>query len=1392
MTPSKDNPIRGFRPLMPGGDTAPAQVPVSPPVASAVPARTPYAGAVSGPPVFQQAPREYVTAPQSEQEIQPPPHAPSNPGSSLVMLLLPSLGMITGLAISIFVIGSRQNMSFLFLSAPMMLFSLVAGLYGYVGERVKFRRTTRQRNQSYHDYLETRRQAFTSLVQQQCHASLITHPDLNACLTRVEQHNRRLWERSPGDSDFLDVRLGCGEMPATFTIKAPPQTQAILQPDPLVTAAQKLAGEFATVSDVAITLPLAPVAATGLAGSQAATQNILRAILLQLATHHAPTDLKIVLTIPELDRSTWEWVRWLPHTWNDDRTQRFVAANPDTARTMLTELTDVLKQRQLQRRPDQDPHQPRATPVYLFIFADPMLLTGSDAACLGPLLQLLLTAGPAVGAYTLFLANRPEAVRKECGAVIDLTGNSARLCLVGPPSSEVIFSPDTVDTVFAERLARSMAPLRLHTLSDGGDLPALVTLLDMLGVSRVECLPVLDLWRNSEPFRSLAAPIGICAGNETIYLDFHEKGHGPHGLQAGATGSGKSELLQSLIASIAVHYHPHEVAFVLIDYKGGGMANVFRDLPHQIGTITNLAGSMATRALAALRAELQRRQHLFDQTGVNHIDDYLRRRRQGQVGEPLPHLIIIADEFAELAQNQPDFMSELISAVRVGRSLGIHLLLATQKPAGVVNEQIWGNTRFRVSLRVERPEDSQEILKRPDAATIRRPGHAYFQVGMNEVFEPFQAAWGGAAYNPATNVATNQQTIAEVELDGTRRVLNTAHKPTIHSGTGQTQLQALIAHIAHVARQNSISRTTSFWLPPLPETVVLNDLYDINTAGWNGQAWQPVRTWLAPIIGQVDDPAQQFQGPLRLNLGKEGHLAVFGAPGSGKTILLQTFIAALAIDHTPAEVNIYALDFGGRMLKQSENFPHVGGVILPDEVERLNRLINMLVRELDSRKNLLVGAGVGTLAAYRTQAFDGPPAIVIMLDNYTEFANTYPDLNDTLIRIAREGGSLGIHLILTASMVNAIPMRMSSNIALAIALELNDPSEYSIAVGRTNGLLPARGVRGRGLVRDTPPLEFQTALPSVGATDVERTTNFKALMRTMASAWTGPVARPIPMLPQEVALSNLITPEPIWMQPAGPSVAIPIGLETETLEPSLIELEAGPHFLITGPPASGKTTLLQTWLLALAERFSPQRIKFYFVSMGHPLLLSFRQLPHTAAYVEDDDRLGEMIDNLSLELDERREALNQARRDAGGIIDEQAFMLRYPALVVVIDDFDQFQAGVGFSTKGNLEALMKRSRGLGFHLLVAGPSTEFAMSFDSIGKILKDAQTGFLLGSSDHNDIQLFNLRLPMEEAGKSLPPGRCFFARRGRYYTIQAATCHSGTPSLVEWITRISGKSST
>ncbi len=1217
-------------------------------------------------------------------------------------------------------------------------------------------------------------------------------PAFEVCIKRVTNLDRSLWARAPEDDDFLTLRVGLGTLPSTVTVKTPSSYDPTA-PDPLVVEAQELAGRYAYLPRAPITFSLRRYGVAGVAGPRDIVLDAVRALTMQLATHHSPQEVKIVALYPAEEDPQWSWLRWLPHTWSNDRKLRFLANEHEAAHDLLLALDEWVDQRVNLLRDRSSSEAPAFSPYFVFLLADDRLIANE------PLVQKLQLQGGRVGVFPIFVSGRVKQLPKSCQVAIRLDPGQSFVRTITPSTRDTGIAPDRVSQDQAFQFARTMAPIRLQRAS-AKEIPTSISLLDLFQVdgvkgqqvATVDELAVARRWQASHKTkRSLSAAIGLRAGAEPLVLDLHERRHGPNGLVAGMVGAGKSELLQTLVASLAISYHPYKVGFVLVDYKGGGMADPFETLPHTLGVITNLQkGNLATRALTSFNVELKRRQELFKEaaarTGidVNHIDIYQRLYYEGRVEQPLPHLVVIVDEFAEMKTEQPEVAKEFVKIARLGRAPGLCLILAMQKPAGIVDGQIEGNTRFRLCLRVASIEDSQAMLKRPDAAYLVGTGRAYLQVGANEVFEQFQVAWSGAAYDPENLQSSDPMEITQIALNGHRQVILEPSRAQDAPQNDLTQLKAVVGHLEEVASNEGIEKLQGLWLPPLPEQLDLDKVRPADE-GWNGSIWTPVEDWLAPVVGLLDNPNQQRQNPLRVPLGKEGHLIVYSAPGYGKTTFVQTLITSLALTYSPDDVNIYVMDFGGRLLKQFEVLPHIGGVITADETERFRRLLGLLLKSMDERRERFADVGVGTLAAYRTTTGESLPAIVVILDNYANFRDSYEDDEETIMQLVRDGATLGIHVVLTVNDTSTIRFRITSNVNMAVALQMVEAGDYTAIVGRTEGLFPTP-TPGRGLVRGQPPLEFQTAFPVGGANDADRARNLRALLADIAASWTGQPASPIRVMPQAVALCDLLPPGSTWLPVNGSSeneFPVPLGLRAADLAPLYLDLEMGPSFLITGPARSGKTTLLQTWMLALAERFSPDDLQLFVLDSRRAGLAIVQTLPHVKRYSADAQQADAVLKQVTALLEQRQQQAGVWRQSQNHGSDGQAFAShRHPATVIVVDDLlDPYNDGTSDDAKTVLTSIVRQGRGLGLFAIVSGPSEDLASKgWNEPIKTLKGAQLGFMLGRSEDS---VFNLRLPYAERDKMLPPGEAYWVCQGQSVKVKLASVQNGSLTLGPWV---------
>jgi len=1334
------------------------------------------------PPTFAQGPREVFELPEQEIEIPAPPPAPAEPSASLTSLLLPAGFTVVGLAVMIAVGASQGGQTLILsmaISLPMMLGSYLVSFINYRRQKRDYERQVRDREEKYNALLQRRRQDLERLRDKTQAALRHNDPDPSGCLSLVEQRDPcRLWARASYDEDFLTLRLGLGERPFQVTVK-PPRQQSPLESDPLIERAQDLAAEFTRVPQVPVSLSLRQAGVVGLAGPRREVLNAARSLALQIATHHSPHDVKIVAVYPTREAEEWAWLRWLPHVWSDDRGHRFLAQEKDAAHNLLTSFHEMLNRRRLRMEQDKGNAAWQPLPNFVFFLTDPRLVEGE------PILPLLLEQGQAVGAFPVFLADRVAGLPKQCQAMARLGPGQPILLRRVPDSSSLPYTPDQIPADMADRFSRAMAPLRLKRTSTATEIPTTVPLLEVLGVEQVEDLNVLRRWKTNDPYDSMAVPVGKREGGELQYLDLHEpkgeprsmSGHGPHALVAGMTGSGKSELLQSLVASLAVRFHPHEVAFVLLDFKPPGMAQALRGLPHVVNTIDLGDLDLVPRALKSLEAELVRRGQLFAAAGVRHIDDYMERHRKhdDRAKELLPYLVLIVDEFTVLRQKLPETMKKFEQVAIRGRAFGFRMILATQKPAGIVSQQVDSNTPLRLCLRVAKPEDSQEMIKRADAASLTGAGRVYMRVGEDAVFELFQSAWSGAPYSPGGYVVSDPNEIVEVMLDGSRHPLHLSPRPTVIREAG-TQLEAVVAYIQEQARRAGICRLQGPWLEPLPGRLALEEIRP--AGGWDGRTWQPIDRWLCPVIGLQDDPANQCQSLLEPDLGRRGHLFICSGPGSDSRMPLRTLVTSLAKDHSPVELHLYCLDFGSLGLQIFEKLPHVGAVIRRGESRRMQRLFRWLLAELESRKRWLAQHGVGSLAESHAQGTDveTPAALVLVVDNLAALREDL-DTMDVLAQLTREGQTAGIHLILAGDQTTASLFKVLENVALHIALQLGDAADYKMVVGTyPEELSLPESVPGRGLygVKGQPPLECQVALPVTGRTGGDQEAALEALVREMHKAWASEGhERPmsIGVLPSRVSLRDLVPSGSAdrWRghSPDDP-LRVPVGLDDLTLAPISVDLAAdGPHFLVTGPPQSGKTTVLTTWLLALAEAFPREMVQFVLLDTFKQSLAVLKGLPHVRHYAALEEEQMNALRDLR--------ALFQARR-------AKKLMGARPVIIVIADD-SEFLASD--NVKDALKKHAQQDHSFGFHVILAGAAAEMTQ-WDAFRKQVLSNRSGLFVGSHDLiQDASIFNLTVPHSQARQVLPPGRGYLVRRGQARLVQVAT-PGDQAAVQDWVRQI------
>lgn len=921
--------------------------------------------------------------------------------------------------------------------------------------------------------------------------SLCPSPDVLCAMLDNESNKLRLWERSYEDDDFLAVRVGLGSRPFEVQLKIPKQGFR-LHEDELCNLPAELSKKYGILKQVPLTLDIRNNQTIGIIGSQKNIRIILNEIILNIISLHSYDEVKLVLVTPLKQAHIFEAFKNVPHIWSNDKRVRFFAANPDEVHYIFNVMDEAIKER--------EGVQDRAAPVprYVVIVTEPELIEKEA------LLRYMNDAENTVGITTLFAYGDITKLPKSCKTIIQSDDTRTGYYMKNKNANRFIpFVPDSVEPDRIHTFAKELSRLPVKRDSRSLGIAERISFLQMYRAGNVSELDIESHWDGNNSAKSLAAPIGVMAGGEVFSLDLHEAYHGCHGLVAGTTGSGKSEFLQAFILSLAIHYSPKEVAFVLVDFKGGDMARPFMAkpfapaLPHLSATISNLSGNILYRALVSLEAEIKSRQRIFNESaamlGVDKLDinSYHKYYKGGRLRTPLPHLIIIIDEFAQLKTQQPEFLTQLINVAQVGRSLGIHLILATQKPSGIVDPQIMSNARFRVCLKVAEKQDSIEMTGRPDSAMIKNPGRLYLQVGYDEIYECIQSGYSGAEYVPAKTYMPEEEITVQM-TDNTANPIHSAKIDFAGEKSDQTQLEAVVAEITSLGQKKRL-HAKPLWLEMLPATVALSTL----EKGKKGLC--------TATVGLADYVRTQEQRPLTIDLTKTGHIGLYGASGTGKTTFLQTLVYSMVCDYgyTPEELNLYVMDFGGRNLGYLSELPHTGGVVFADDENKLSELSSILHSIIDERKRLFADNHCGTFADYRAISKKPLPAIAVLIDQFAAFRDKYMDISDSFIDIISSGRTVGIYFVITGSTRNAIYYKVTEHISSYFTLKMNDPGNYLDIHNMRPPVIP-EDISGRGItVVNKEIVEFQTAVALGGKTEADRIAEISQKYCGIAANWHG-------------------------------------------------------------------------------------------------------------------------------------------------------------------------------------------------------------------------------------------------------------------------------------------------
>lgn len=1078
-----------------------------------------------------------------EQIAPEPPRRPQRERFPIVPLIAP---VLMG-AVLYLITKSVLSLAFVALSPMMMIgYAVESRLAG----RSAFKKETAAFRAELADAVEAAEQANRAEVLARCGE----HPSVADCVKAAREGGQLLWTRRPDDPGFLEIRLGTGRMPARNTISLPDPRGL---PRELWTELVEKTEPLAFVDGVPVVATPLEHGGLGVAGSRPAALGAARAVVAQLAVLHSPAELVLTGFASAQSAADWDWVKWLPHTTSPHSPLgvRHLAADASAGTALLSELEALV-----QSRVDTGERVPS-----VFVIVE------DDTAVERSRLVELAETGWRHGVHVLWLAVDltllPAACRTYAG--VEHATGSGRVGFVHDGTGVENVAVELLDAQAATDLARRLAPL-VDTgakVDDASDLPRSISLLNVAEPALVPAAEVvLERWQENrsivsgpcapqKPSRepgTLRAVVGMSAAGAHA-LDL--RADGPHALVGGTTGAGKSELLQSWILAMAVAHSPQRVTFLLVDYKGGSAFQEFEGLPHVVGQVTDLTPHLVHRALTSLSAELCRREELFARYRVKDLAELERR----DAAAAPPSLVIVVDEFAALVKELPEFVDGVVNVAQRGRSLGVHLILATQRPAGVIKDNLRANTNLRLALRTADEADSVDVLGSPQAAFFDPvlPGRAVSKTGPGRLV-PFQAGYAGG-WTP--DVAPPPEVLVEELWFGGSTAWQVRTAPQAVADLGPTDIARMVRAVREAFVHARMRPPHQPWKPPLAP------VYDLVT--------MPSRGDDNIVFGVRDDPEKQQQTVVSFRPDVDGNLAVFGTGGTGKTTLLRVVAAAAGDTPTPL-CHVYGLDFSGRGLAVLEELPHVGSVIAGSDHERVRRLLGWLREVVDERAARYARADAGTITEYRAKEGAPPdPRILVLLDGVTAFRQAYEATErsrwfEVLVGIASEGRQVGVHLVVSADRPPAVPSVLAAAIQTRVALRFADESDYAL-IGEPIGVLGSSSPPGRALLRGS---EIQVANLGRHGDVAAQARRIRAMAQAMRDRHVL-AAPPIERLADQVSLSSL--PSSVDSLPV-------LGIASETLAPHTFEPVGG--FLISGPPRSGRTTAVHAVVTAV-RRWRP-------------------------------------------------------------------------------------------------------------------------------------------------------------------------------------------------------------
>ncbi|MGW1108812.1 type VII secretion protein EccCa [Streptomyces sp. NPDC002540] len=1301
--------------------------------------------------------------PEGEVSLQEPPTLPEIvPDSSAVWTYLP-MAMMSGSMMLAFIRPGGSGGVLTYVAMGVMVLGSVVMMVGQVirksGER---KQRLRGERRDYLRYLsQTRRKVHRTVVEQQL-ALAWRHPAPRTLRSMVR--TTRLWERRTKDDDFAEVRVAVGDQQLATPL-SPVSAKPVEDLDPMCAhALRRFMRAYGTVPDQPIALYLRSWARVLLRGDEAAIRGLVRAVLCQLAVFHAPEDLWITLCVSDERRAEWDWVKWLPHNLHPH--EQDGAGPARMAASDLSGLLDLLGA-EFAERPgfDSEAVPGRDEPFTVVVVDGGQVPSGHRLDGGGLRNVVVLDLSEALrwrpGRVTLRLDVQPDAVR------LVRTDRSRK------EQSTLLGRPDTLGPVGARALARMLAPYRMSLTADAVEpLSTDVQLTTLLGISDLHRHEPDALWRRSTGAARLRVPVAVGADGAPVELDIKEAaqgGMGPHGMLIGATGSGKSELLRTLVVALALTNSSETLNFVLVDFKGGATFLGLDGLPHTSAVITNLAdeAALVERMRDALHGELMRRQELLRAAGnYSSALEYEKARASGTPLAPLPSLFIVVDEFSELLAAHRDFMDLFVMIGRLGRSLGVHLLLASQRLDEGRMHQLESHLSYRVGLRTFSAMESRGVLGVPDAYQLpSQPGAGFLKSGVEELTR-FRAAYVSGAYRSRRGAVVQARVASQVVPWTADYVVPRApaQQPEPEpDAEEEAENAASLLSVAVERLRDAGPSALQVWLPPLDLPPTLDGLLPSFSEHLRHGLVAADRSGLGELrvpVGVVDKPFEQRRDPLVVDLsGSGGHVAVAGGSQSGKSTVLRTLISALALTHSPREVQFYCLDLGGGTLAGLAGLPHVGGVANRLDTERVHRTVAEVNTLLSQREQLFLDHNIDSMATYRRRRaageFEDEPHgdVFLVVDGWATLRQDFDALIPTFSQFAARGLNFGIHLVVATARWMELSSQVRDQLTTRLELRLGDAMDSVVDIRKAKAVPHSPG---RGLTTDGK-LHFLAALPRIDGRESadDLAEGVADLVERVAGCWSGPSAPPVRTLPHRLALSELPEPE------LAEGLRVPLGLDEETLSPVWHDFGRTPHLIGVGDTESGKTNLLRLVSSAITARYSPSEARILVVDYRRTLVEA----------IPEEYRLGHAVS-----LDALRDLVGGSARAIktrvpGPDITPSRMRLADwwtgPRLFVLADDYDMIGGGLGVGHP--FELLFEHlalGHEVGLHIVVTRSATGAGRGLnDQLLRRLDEVNTPGLLMSCPPSEGYMFGNIKP-----RNLPPGRAQYIARRKAVLMQTA----------------------